>query len=82
MSEIPQYNLDCQKCHVQYQLDDIAFDKTCQNKHTFLFVCPQCGDYKATAMANIPQEKWKEFIPAEQLDDVIARHAEAMKSRG
>ena len=82
MSKILPYNLDCQKCHVQYQLDDIAFDKTCQNKHTFLFICPQCGDYKATAMANIPQEMLKKFIPAEQLDDVLALHAEAMKSRG
>ncbi len=80
MSDAPAYNLNCQKCQVQYQLDDVAFDKSCQNKHTFLFMCPQCGDYKATAMANVPKEQWAEFVPADELDDLLQRHAAAMKS--
>lgn len=79
MSDLPRFNLDCPKCQVQYQLDDLAFDKSCQNKHTFLFICPQCGDYKATAMANIPQQQWHEFVPAEQLDDLLQQYAVAMK---
>jgi hypothetical protein len=79
MSDAQSYNLDCQKCQVQYKLDDVAFDPSCQNKHTFLFMCP-CGDYKATAMSNIPQERWQEFVPADELDDLLARHAAAMKS--
>ncbi|MCU7801405.1 MAG: hypothetical protein KZQ70_15070 [gamma proteobacterium symbiont of Lucinoma myriamae] len=80
MSDASTYNLNCQKCQVQYTLDDVAFDKSCQNKHTFLFICPECGDYKATAMANIPQEKWQEFVPADELDDLLQKHADAMKS--
>ena len=80
MSDVQTYNLNCQKCQVQYTLDDVAFDKSCQNKHTFLFICPECGDYKATAMANIPQDQWHKFVPAEQLDDLLQKHAEAMKS--
>ena len=80
MSDMPKYNLDCQKCQVQYKLDDVAFDKSCQNKHTFLFICPKCGDYEGTAMANIPQDRWHEFVPAEQLDGLLHQYAEAMKS--
>ena len=80
MSDMPVYNLDCQKCQVQYKLDDVAFDKTCQNRHIFLFLCPKCGDYKGTAMANVPQEQWKEFVPADQLDDLLQKYAEAMKN--
>jgi uncharacterized protein YlaI len=80
MSDAPSYNLNCQKCQVQYSLDDVAFDKSCQNKHTFLFVCPECGDYKATAMANIPQDQWSLFIPEGQLDELLQQHAQAMKS--
>ncbi len=80
MPDASSFNLDCQKCQVQYKLDDVAFDQSCQNKHTFLFMCPKCGDYKATAMGNVPQEQWKEFVPADELDDLLARHAAAMKS--
>lgn len=80
MSVGASFNLNCQKCQVQYKLDDVAFDKSCQNKHTFLFMCPSCGDYKATAMGNIPKEQWKEFVPADELDDLLQRHAAAMKS--
>lgn len=81
MSNSSAYNLDCQKCHVQYTLDDTAFDQSCQNKHTFLFVCPKCGDYKATAMANIAQEQWHEFVPAEQLHGLFEKYAVAMKQK-
>ena len=80
MSDAPTYNLDCQKCQVQYKLDDVAFDKSCQNKHIFLFICPKCGDYKGTAMANIPQEQWAEFVPAEQLPGLQQQYSDAMKS--
>ena len=80
MSDVPIYNLDCQKCQIQYKLDDVAFDKSCQNKHIFLFMCPKCGDYKGTAMANIPQEQWSEFVPAEQLPDLLQQYSDAMKS--
>ncbi len=78
--DMPKFNLDCQKCQVQYKLDDVAFDKSCQNKHIFLFICPECGDYKGTAMVNIPQEQWQEFAPADELDDLLQKYAEAMKS--
>ena len=44
------------------------------------FMCPKCGDYKATAMSNVPQEQWKEFVPADELDDLLLKHAAAMKS--
>lgn len=71
MSDNLRFNLDCQKCHVQYKLDEVAFDKSCQNKHTFLFICPECGGYNATAIANVPQEQWQEFVPAEQVDDLL-----------
>ncbi|MCU7835940.1 MAG: hypothetical protein KZQ83_11905 [gamma proteobacterium symbiont of Taylorina sp.] len=80
MSDAPIYNLDCQKCQIQYKLDDVAFDKSCQNKHIFLFICPKCGDYKGTAMANIPQLQWQEFVPAEQLPELLQQYKEAMKS--
>lgn len=80
MSDTPIYNLDCQKCQVQYKLDDVAFDKSCQNKHIFLFVCPKCEDYKGTAMANIPRAQWAEFVPAEQLSDLLQQYSDAMKS--
>ena len=80
MSDEPIYNLDCQKCQVQYKLDDVAFDKSCQNKHIFLFLCPKCGDYKGTAMANIPQAQWSEFVPAEQLPELLQQYKDAMKS--
>jgi hypothetical protein len=79
-SNTSSYNLNCQKCQIPYQLDDVAFDSSCQNKHTFLFMCPKCGDYKATAMANVPQQQWQEFVPAAQLEDLITRHTLAMKS--
>jgi len=76
MQNIPLFNLNCQKCQIPYVLDDVAFDQSCQNKHTFLFICPECGDYKATAMANIPQQQWPDFIPAARLDNVLQEYTE------
>ena len=71
----------CKKCDVELELDDFAIDThTCQNKHVFFFKCPQCGDYTATAMANIPQEQWKDFIPADRLNEVEAKYEAAMKN--
>jgi len=71
----------CKKCDCALELDDFAIDThTCQNKHVFYFKCPQCADYLATAMANIPQAQWQEFIPSDQLTDVQAKYEAAMKS--
>jgi len=71
----------CKKCNVELELDDFAIDThTCQNKHTFFFKCPQCEDYSATAMANIPQDTWKDFIPAEKLTEVEAKYEAAQKA--
>ncbi len=79
----PRYFWTCKKCNIPMQLDDFAIDTmTCQNKHVFFFKCPQCSDYNATAMANIPQENWPEFIPAEQLNEVEAKYEAAMKKHG
>ena len=76
-------SLECKKCHVPLKLDTYAFDTvTCQNKHTFLFTCPQCGDFVATAMANIPQEEWHRFVPAEELEGLVAQYNEAMTKYG
>lgn len=77
------FSLECKKCHVPLELDTYAIDTvTCQNKHAFLFKCPQCGDFSATAMANIPQEEWYRFVPAEQLEGVMTQFNEAMKRHG
>ncbi len=71
----------CKKCNVELELDDFAIDThTCQNKHVFFFKCPQCADYTATAMANIPQEQWKEFIPADRLNEIEAKYEAAQKA--
>lgn len=71
----------CKKCNVELELDDYAIDThTCQNKHVFFFKCPQCADYLATAMANIPQDQWKEFIPADKLNEVEAKYEAALKA--
>lgn len=73
----------CKKCNVQYALDSYAIDTfTCQNKHVFYFKCPQCGDFTATAMANIPQEQWKEFVPADKLAELTMQYNTAMKKLG
>jgi len=70
----------CKKCKCDLDFDDFAIDThTCQNKHVFFFKCPQCSDYNATAMANIPREQWKDFIPADQLNEIEAKYEAAMK---
>ncbi len=69
----------CKKCNIPLKLNDYAIDKTCQNKHVFFFECPQCKDYSATAMANIPQEQWHEFVPGNKLDEIIMLFNAAMK---
>ncbi len=74
---------ECRKCRVPLTLDTYAIDTvTCQNKHVFLFVCPQCGDMNATAMANIPQEQWRHFVPHDQLQDLVQQYDAAMKKYG
>ncbi len=75
-----EFSRICKKCNCELELDDYAIDThTCQNKHVFYFKCPQCADYLATAMANIPQKKWKDFIAADKLNEVEAKYEAAMK---
>lgn len=83
MSSGFQFSRICRKCNCALELDDFAIDtQTCQNKHVFFFKCPQCGDYEATAMQNIPQDQWHEFVPADKLTEVEAKYEAAMKSHG
>ena len=83
MSFAPSFSLNCKKCDCQYELDSFAIDThTCQNKHVFFFKCPQCGGFTATAMANIPQEKWSEFVPADKLESLKTQYDMAMKKFG
>jgi len=80
MDSVKNQPLECKKCHCALELDTFAIDTmTCQNKHTFLFKCPQCGSYSATAMANIPQEEWPQFVPALQLPELLAQYNTAAK---
>ena len=77
------YSRICKKCNCTQELDDYAIDThTCQNKHVFYFKCPQCSDYNATAMSNIPQDQWKEFVPADKLNELEAKYDAAMKAHG
>jgi hypothetical protein len=55
-------------------LDDSALDTGCQGKHVFFFECDQCGGFSATAMNNIPVEEWQQFIPASQLERMVANY--------
>jgi len=74
------FSLDCKKCNCKLAMDSYAIDThTCQNKHVFFFKCPECGGFSATAMANIPQDIWPEFIPADKLQKVITEYNLAMK---
>lgn len=78
-----QFSRVCRKCNIDMELDDFAIDTvTCQNKHVFFFKCPECGNYEATAMANIPQDQWPEFIPADKINEVEAKYEAAMKKHG
>jgi len=80
MSFTPAFSLTCKKCDRLYELDSYAIDThTCQNKHVFFFKCPQCGGFTATAMANIPQQRWHEFVAAEKLDGLINQYNMAMR---
>jgi hypothetical protein len=83
MSFTPSFSLICKKCDQPYVLDSYAIDThTCQNKHVFFFKCPQCGGFTATAMANIPQHRWHEFVAAEKLDGLISQYNMAMRKSG
>ena len=83
MSFTPSFSLTCKKCDCKYELDSYAIDThTCQNKHVFFFKCPQCGGFTATAMANIPQTSWHEFVPAEKLEDITTQYNRAMRKGG
>lgn len=83
MSFTAGFALECRQCRCALELDTYAIDTvTCQNKHVFLFKCPQCGGFSATAMANIPLERWHEFVPADQLDDLVSRYTAAVKRYG
>lgn len=73
------FSLNCSRCQSALVLNDYAIDTSCQNKHVFFFECPDCSDFSATAMANIPQQQWSEFIAADQLDEVITKYNVAMK---
>lgn len=78
----PGFSLDCQ-CGGQYRLDSFAIDTfTCQNKHVFFFKCPDCGAFSATAMANIAQSRWTEFVPAEQLAALQEQYRRATRRSG
>lgn len=77
------FNPECRKCQCPLELETYAIDTvTCQNKHVFLFKCPECGDFTATAMANIRREEWHRFVPRDQLANLNARHDAAMKKYG
>ncbi|MFK5986319.1 MAG: hypothetical protein QM479_12970 [Pseudomonadota bacterium] len=68
------FSLNCSRCSTPLVMNDFAIDKTCQNKHVFYFECSECGDFSATAMANIPQQQWPEFIAADRLDEVLIEY--------
>ena len=74
-----EFSAHCKKCDCDLKMDDYAIDKSCQGKHIFFFKCPQCDDFTATAMVNIPQEKWNKFIPDDRLASVIHEFEEARK---
>jgi hypothetical protein len=74
-----EFSAHCKKCDCDLEMDDYAIDHSCQGKHIFFFKCPKCDDFTATAMVNIPQEKWKNFIPVDKVDSVITEFEEARK---
>lgn len=80
--ENPNYDfyLSCSKCKAEMQMEDFALDtQTCQNKHVFFLRCPECEQFSATSMNNIPQAEWHRFIAADKLDAVIKAYNDAKK---
>lgn len=76
----PSYYLTCSKCKSALKMEDYAIDtQTCQNKHTFFLRCPECDGFSATAMRNIPQALWTDFIAADKLDEAVNAYNVAMK---
>ncbi len=73
------FSLNCSRCSTPLKMDDYAIDKTCQNKHVFYFECANCGDFSATAMANIPVQQWPDFIATDRLDNVLRDYDAATK---
>ena len=75
------FSLVCarKKCNGTLKLDDFAFDKSCQGKHVFFFKCSDCDDFSATAMNNIPQDQWSDFIPEDKLIEIEAKYEAAKK---
>ena len=82
MQQHQNFSLQCKRCDSAIEMDDYAIDTSCQGKHVFFFQCPGCQDFSATAMANIPQEQWAEFISADKLQEVIDKYNVAMKQNG
>lgn len=69
------FSLKCPRCgEGTLVLDDSALDTSCQGKHVFLFECDHCKGLSATAMNNIPTEEWYQFIPASELDQMVANY--------
>lgn len=69
------FSLQCPRCEVgTLQLDDSALDSSCQGKHVFFFQCDHCSGVQATAMNNIPVEEWAQFIPAGELERMVANY--------
>ncbi len=71
--------LTCKKCNVRNELDSYAIDHTCQGKHVFFFKCPECGNFDATAVNNIPPAQWPEFMDTEMLPKFSAELKAATK---
>ena len=79
MSSKPQFSPVCVRCKGALKLDDFAIDTSCQGKHVFFFKCAECGDFSATAMNNVPQNQWPEFIPEDQITEIEAKYEAAKK---
>jgi hypothetical protein len=77
------FSLQCPRCEAgTLRLDDSALDSSCQGKHVFLFQCDHCGGLQATAMSNIPLEEWHQFIPAADLQRMVANYRAASGQGG
>jgi hypothetical protein len=67
-----KFSLTCSKCdNGNFKLDDYAIDtQTCYKKHVFFLKCDLCDNFTATAMGNIPLERWHEFMSAEKITEI------------